>query len=80
MATVCDRLVKTKLIAGSTQILSLEGRLGSRRLRYWNESPNTSYFYGLATFVEVRMVRRTLSIRAVRVIPICARLRIVVGW
>jgi hypothetical protein len=80
MATVCDRLVKIQLVAGSTQIVSLEGRLGSRRLHYWNESPNTSYLYGLATFVELRLVGRTLYIRAVRVIPICAPLRIVVSW
>jgi len=28
----------------------------------------------------VRMVRRIVCIRAVRVIPICAHVRIVVGW
>ena len=77
---MCDRSVKLSMVVPTTKLASLKGRIGSRRLQYWNESPSTSYLYGSATFVEVHMVRRTLFIRAVRLLPVCADLRVAVSW
>jgi hypothetical protein len=79
-ATVCDRIVKLRATLPTAQVQALGGRVGRRQLQYWNESPNTSYLYGVATFVDVSMVRRTLYFRAVRVVPVCASLRLTYSW
>jgi hypothetical protein len=77
---VCDKAISFTRTLTNTSLTSLGGSLGRRRLHYWNESPSTSYLYGVNTFVRISMSGRTLSFRAVRLVPVCAPLTITYSW
>lgn len=77
---VCGAPVSASRQLVNADLTSIGGRIGSRELRYWNESPSTSYLYGVNTFVRISLSRHILAFRAVRLVPVCASLRLSYSW